>query len=114
MSDSSEDRDLLVRQFTGSGGDYYSRQFSLIGSSSSFTFTFNLFAALLGPIWFGMRGLWHWGLPFVILEAFGVIQIGRGLFGDLGSSARDRISQVEGTLEFRYQQLQSAIDKNRR
>jgi len=90
---------------------YYSRVFERIGATAKFTWTFNWIAALLGPIWYGMRGLWNWGLPFVILETFGYIQIVRGLFGDLGAGARDRISQIQGTLDFRYQQLEAAIEK---
>ncbi len=105
------DRDALVPEFTGSSPDYYRAKFRAIGARSKFTWTFNWMAAALGSVWFGMRGLWNWGLPFVILEAFAVIQIGRGLFGDLGAEARERIAQIEGTLNFRYQQLQAAIDK---
>jgi glycine betaine/proline transport system permease protein len=57
-----------------------------------------------------MRGLWNWGLPFIILETFAIIQLARGLFGDLGAEARERIGQIEGTLNFRYKQLESAIE----
>ncbi|MGB7181352.1 MAG: DUF2628 domain-containing protein, partial [Burkholderiaceae bacterium] len=94
----NEDRDLLVDEFVQTNPAYYRRQFKAIGARSGFTWTFNLAAAVLGPVWYGMRGLWNWGLVFVILEAFALIQLGRGLFGDLGVEARDRIAQVEGTL----------------
>ena len=60
----------------------------------------------------GCAAFGNGGLPFVILETFGFIQIARGLFGDLGADARDRIGQIQGTLDFRYQQLESAIKKN--
>ncbi|MEM7258384.1 MAG: glycine/betaine ABC transporter, partial [Pseudomonadota bacterium] len=112
MNDSaSENREELIPPFVATNGDYYQRQFDKIGSRARFTWTFNWVAALLGPIWYGMRGLWNWGLPFIILETFAVIQLARGLFGDLGAEARDRISQIEGTLEFRRQQLEAAIEK---
>lgn len=104
-------RDELLREFVQTSPEYYNKNFAAIGAKSTFTWTFNLMAALLGPIWYGMRGLWNWGLPFVILETFAYIQIVRGTFGDLGASARDRISQIEGTLAFRNQQLETAIDK---
>jgi len=107
----AENRDELLRSFVETNPDYYRAQFARIGASSKFTWTFNFMAALLGPIWFGMRSLWKWGLPFVILETFGFIQIARGLFGDLGADARDRIAQIQGTLDFRYQQLEAAIEK---
>ena len=43
---------------------------------------------------------------------FGFIQLARGLFGDLGAEARDRIGQIQGTLDFRHQQLEAAIKNN--
>ncbi|MGB7299904.1 MAG: ABC transporter permease subunit [Burkholderiaceae bacterium] len=107
----NEDRDLLVDEFVQTNPAYYRRQFKAIGARSGFTWTFNLAAAVLGPVWYGMRGLWNWGLVFVILEAFALIQLGRGLFGDLGAEARDRIVQVEGTLKLRYEQLEAAINR---
>ncbi|MFD1159779.1 ABC transporter permease [Roseovarius aestuarii] len=106
-----ETKEELLAQFVATNPGYYSRQFQTIGAKAGFAWTFNLIAALLGPIWYGMRGLWNWGLPFVILETFAFIQIGRGLFGDLGAEVRERIKQIEGTLALRYEQLQAAIDK---
>lgn len=106
-----ENRDDLVTTFVASNPDYYRQQFNTIGENSGFTWTFNAVAALLGPIWFGLRGLWNWGLPFVILETFALIQIARGLFGDLGADARDRIAQIVGTLALRKEQLAAAIEK---
>ncbi len=105
-----EDRENLIAPFVESNSVYYKKQFEKIGSRAKFTWTFNWVAALLGPIWYGMRGLWNWGLPFIILETFAVIQLARGLFGDLGAEARSRISQIEGTLEFRHKQLAAAIE----
>ena len=108
----ADNREELMRQFVETNPEYYSKNFALIGATASFTWTFNWMAALLGPIWYGMRGIWKWGLPFVILETFAYIQIALGLFGDLGASARERISQIEGTLDFRNQQLEAAIKNN--
>ncbi len=108
----AENREALIAEFVDTNPDYYRGQFARIGSTSRFSWTFNVIAALLGPIWFGMRNIWKWALPFVILETFGFIQLARGLFGDLGAEARDRISQIQGTLDFRYQQLEAAIKNN--
>lgn len=105
------ERELLT-EFVETNPDYYAKRFDIIGAKTGFAWTFNWVAALLGPIWFGMRSLWKWGLPFAILEVFAYIQIVRGWFGDLGAEATDRIGQIEGTLEFRRQQLASAIEKN--
>lgn len=111
-----ERREDLVPAFVGTGGDYYRMQFRAIGSRSRLSLpdrlrTFNPIAALLGPVWYGMRGLWNRGLPLLIVETFALIQLARGLFGDLGAEARARIGQIEKTLAFRNEQLQAAIDK---
>ena len=99
-----------IRTFVRTNPDYYISQFEKIGGSARFTPTFNPSAGLLGPIWFGARGLWMWALPLLIIETLGFVQIARGLFGDLAADARDRIASIEGTLELRRQQLQAAIE----
>ncbi len=106
-----ETKEDLLAEFVATNPGYYEKQFQNIGARAGFAWTFNPVAALLGPIWYGMRGLWNWGLPFVILETFAFIQLGRGLFGDLGAEARERIAQIEGTLAFRREQLEAAIEK---
>ena len=100
-----------MAEFVSTNPDYYEAQFKKIGAKAGFVFTFNTVAALLGPIWYGMRNLWKWGLPFLLLEIFALIQIARGLFGNLGAEALDRVTQIEGTLAFRKKQLASAIEK---
>ena len=52
---------------------------------------------LLGPVWFGTRSIWNWGLAFLILETFGWVQL--------------EGSQIEGTLAFRKKQLEAALEK---
>ena len=101
----------LIAVFVETNPDYYTQKFEIIGEKTGFAWTFNWAAALLGPVWFGMRSLWKWGLPFVMLEVFAYIQIARGWFGDLGAEALDRISQIQGTLAFRKEQLAAAIEK---
>ena len=109
--ESEQDDKALIAQFVETNPDYYEKCFNKIGAKTGFAWTFNFAAALLGPIWYGMRNLWKWGLPFAIIEVFAYIQIVRGWFGDLGAEARDRIGQIEGTLAFRRQQLDAAIEK---
>jgi glycine betaine/proline transport system permease protein len=67
-------------------------------------------AGLFGPIWFGARGLWSWALPFLVIEMLAIVQIARGMFGDLAADAFARIASIEGTLELRRQQLAAAIE----
>ncbi|MBC6407802.1 MAG: ABC transporter permease subunit [Rhodobacteraceae bacterium] len=106
----AEERKANIRTFVRTNPDYYIRNFDRVGASARFTPTFNLFAGLFGPIWFGARGLWSWALSFLIVETIGLVQIARGLFGDLGADALARIESIEGTLELRRQQLAAAIE----
>ena len=100
--------DELVGRFVGSGAAYYRRSFRHMMEAPGYRFTFNAAAAVLGPVWFGARGLWSWFLPALVLETFAWIQIGRGLFGDLGRDARARAESIEATLELRMQQIAAA------
>ncbi len=106
----AEERRENIRTFVRTNPDYYIQNFDKIGASARFTPTFNLMAGLFGPIWFGARGLWSWALPFLILEALALVQIARGLFGDLAADAMARIASIEGTLDLRRQQLAAAIE----
>ncbi|QMU56977.1 MAG: ABC transporter permease subunit [Boseongicola sp.] len=108
----AEERRQNIRDFVRTSPEYYIRMFDKIGASSKFTPTLNVFAGIFGPIWFGARGLWNWALPFLIIEALAMVQMARGLFGDLGAEAMERIASIEGTLELRRQQLAAAIENN--
>ena len=108
----AEERRENIRTFVRTNPEYYIRMFDKIGASSKFTPTLNIFAGLFGPVWFGARGLWNWALPFLIIEALALVQMARGLFGDLGAAAMERIASIEGTLELRRQQLAAAIESN--
>ena len=46
----TDERTELIGDFTGLNGSYYAEQFEKIGSTTQFTWTFNIAAALLGPI----------------------------------------------------------------
>ncbi len=106
--ETAERLDALVGEFTGSRQDYYRRAFAYMMEAPGYRFTFNLFAALLGPVWFGARGLWSWFLGFLLLETLAFIQIGRGLFGDLGRAFRERADRIGETLDLRNQQIAKA------
>lgn len=104
----SPENNALIQEFTGTGAEYYQRQFKKIGDNAGRTITFNWITALLGSIWFGMRGLWHWFLPFVAIETFAVVQITRGVGGDLAAPFLQRLVGIEKTLAQRYEQLDAA------
>jgi glycine betaine/proline transport system permease protein len=109
---SSIERKQQVAEFVRTNVHYYDKQFTRIGNDSRFVWTFNLWAGIIGPTWFAARGMWNWGLIFLIAETFALVQIVRGLFGDLATKAWDRIANIEGTLELRRQQLAAAIENN--
>ena len=52
----------------------------------------------LGPIWFGMRNIWNWALTFLIIETFSVVQIIRGLFGNITADAFKKLSKFNQLL----------------
>ena len=105
-------RDELITDFVKSNPDYYIKEFKKIGSKPTYSFSFNLFAFILGPIWFGMRNVWNWTLAFLIIETFSVVQIIRGLFGNITADAIAKVEQVKGTIAFRNKQLEAAIENN--
>ena len=98
-------RSELITDFVKSNPEYYIKEFQKIGSKPSFSFSFNIYAGILGPIWFGMRNIWNWALAFLIIETFSVVQIIRGLFGNITKEAVEKIKQVESTIAFRNKQL---------
>ncbi len=106
----SEEHRQQVARYVRTNPDYYVDQFDRIGSDSRFVWTLNIWAGILGPIWFAARGLWNWGIAFLIIETFALVQIVRGLFGDLSAEARERIASIESTLDLRRQQLEAAIE----
>ena len=108
----TEERMTRVAEFVRTNPDYYAKNFKEIGAQAGFVRTFNIWAGILGPIWFGARGLWSWALSFLIIETFAFVEIIRGMFGDLASSAWERIAKIEGTLALRKKQLAAAIENN--
>ena len=54
-----------------------------------------------GAIWFRVRGLWSWALPFLVIEMLAIVQIVGGLFGNFAADAFARIASIEGTLDLR-------------
>ncbi len=85
-SDSREEISDLVREFVVKNDNYYVRQFGRLGNAKSFAWTFNWAAALLGPLWLGGRRLWGLFWMFLLAELMAFVQLGRGLWGDLGAS----------------------------
>ncbi len=77
-----------IREFSGSESDYYVRTFAEIQNSTESVNPWNRAAAVLGPIWSAGRGLWTLFWLFAIAEMIALVQIGKGLWGDLGAEKR--------------------------
>ena len=104
-SDIEVDREALdasIDEFAGQNGSYYSGAFHKIHESTGWMpSTFNLAAALLGPIWAAFRGVWGFFWTFLILEMIAWVQIGTGLWGNPGAKLSDRAaSQLAKAAEF--------------
>ncbi len=98
----------LIDQFVQTNQPYYQRVFADMMEAPGYRRTVNIAAGLLGPVWFGARGLWSWFLGVLLLETMAYIQIGRGLFGDLGRDLRVRADSIAETLATRRQQIDAA------
>ncbi len=105
-------RSELIKNFVISNPDYYIKEFKKIGSKPTYSYSFNLFAALFGPVWFGIRNVWNYALAFLIVETFAVVQIVRGLFGNITKDAVEKIDKIQSTIDFRYKQLEAAKENN--
>ena len=68
-----------IARFAGPSGDYYAAAFRRIHNARrGLPNTFNLFAALLGPLWAASRAVWGMFWGFLLLEMIAWVQIGRG------------------------------------
>ena len=87
--------DASVAEFVQENESYYSQQFTKIQGTNGFAFSWNTMAALFGPLWGAFRGAWGFFWTFLVLELFALVQIGRGLWGELGA---DQLARYEKLL----------------
>ncbi len=81
-----QDLDASIAEFAVDNAAYYQKTFHTIHEATSWVpLTFNWAAALLGPIWASARGAWGFFWTFILLETIAWVQIGRGLWGNLGA-----------------------------
>lgn len=93
-SDIKVDHDVLdasIRTFAEKNGDYYVRAFHKLHNASGWNLaSFNVWAALLGPLWSASRAVWGMFWAFLILEIIAWVQIGRGAWGNPGAELAER------------------------
>ena len=100
MSDAtgaSPDADLsaALRRFAGANRGYYVDHLTRIQSTGRRVWSFNWAAALAGPLWAAARGVWGFFWLFAILELLALVQLGRGLWGDLGAGKLAEAGRLE-------------------
>lgn len=76
-----------IAEFVGPNSTYYASAFAAIHEATGLLpKTFNKAAAIAGPFWAASRGVWGTFWVFLILEIIAYVQIGRGLWGQLGAA----------------------------
>lgn len=93
-----------VVSFAGQNGAYYSREFAKIQGKTGFAWSWNTMAAVLGPLWGAARGVWGFFWVFLVLELFALVQLGRGLWGELGGDLIAKYERLEANIAKREQQ----------
>ena len=101
--------DSSVSEFARERSDYYSREFAKIQGKSSFAWSWNWSAALLGPLWGSVRGAWGFFWIFLVGELFALVQIGRGLWGELGGDQIARLEKINANILKRQEQAQQLL-----
>lgn len=86
-----------ITEFVGPSSEYYIKVFQKLHDTTSWSPTnFNIFAALLGPLWSASRAVWGMFWTFLILEIIAWVQIGRGAWGNPGADLADRAARQQG------------------
>ena len=101
-----------VSDFAGVRSEYYTREFEKIQSSTRFPWSWNTMAAVAGPFWSAVRGMWGLFWAFLVLELLALVQIGNGLWGDLGADKLARIEKLTPKYELFYQKYTTALAAN--
>jgi len=101
--------DASVGEFVKENVPYYTKAFTKIQSSTGFVISWNASAALFGPIWGAFRGVWGFFWTFLVLELFAFVQIGRGLWGELGADQIARFEKLSANIAKREEQVKELL-----
>ena len=101
--------DASIDEFVGENPSYYSRAFAAIQDATGLVFSWNTAAALLGPVWAAFRGVWGFFWTFLVLELFALVQIGRGLWGELGAEQLARFEKLSINIAKREEQARELL-----
>ena len=101
--------DASIGEFVAENENYYTKAFAKIQGAKGLVFSWNSAAALLGPVWGAVRGVWGFFWTFLVLELFALVQIGRGLWGELGADQLARVEKLGANIARREQQARELI-----
>ena len=83
-----------IREFAGQNSDYYVDSLSQIQAAGDKVNLWNKAALLCGPAWCAARGLWNLFWLFTLAELIALVQLGKGIWGDLGASKMAEAEQL--------------------
>ena len=109
--DSDESRTRAIDRFVGLSPQYYRRVFHRLDEHVGFALSFNLPAAMLGPLWWGFRHLWMQFWVFLFLETLAIVQVSRGLLADLGAERFARADRLSGHAAARLEEAREAASQ---
>ena len=95
--------------FARENADYYTAEFEKIQGTTGFAWSWNTMAAVFGPLWGALRGAWGFFWTFLVLELFVLVQLGRGLWGELGADQLARFERLSANIAKREQQAAEAL-----
>jgi glycine betaine/proline transport system permease protein len=98
----------LVWEFAIQNPAYYARMFARIRCATAHAWSFNLAAALLGPVWAAARGVTTLFWLIFLLQMLAIVQIGIGAVGNLGATDHARAERLFTEAQQRAQQAQVA------
>ncbi|MDE0310233.1 MAG: ABC transporter permease subunit [Acidiferrobacterales bacterium] len=101
-----------VAEFAGQNSDYYAAEFDKIQSTTKFPYSWNTMAAIFGPFWAASRGLWGYFWTFTVLELLALVQIGKGLWGELGAEQLARMEKMRPKIEEFMSQYVNTLSTN--
>ncbi len=101
-----------VREFAGDNAEYYAKEFDKIQSTIKFPYSWNTMAAICGPFWAASRGLWGYFWTFTVLELLALVQIGKGIWGELGAEQLARIEKMRPKIEEFMSQYVNTLSTN--
>jgi len=101
--------DASIGEFTKENEQYYTAEFEKIQGTTGFPWSWNTMAAVFGPLWGALRGAWGFFWTFLVLELFVLVQLGRGLWGELGADQLARYDRLVANIAKREQQAAEAL-----